>query len=119
MVAATAIAVGKPIQVSQIRLESYEGSPLDETAVHSVDEVVGYLRARRSRLSDSQNPDRARPDVARGDLVDSTGHCRRSSPGWKRAETAGATGSTILVRNLSSGKDFRAQVTGKDAAEIQ
>ncbi len=60
------------------------------------------------------------PDVARGDLVivqviAGGAHLRLEA----RAETAGATGSTILVRNLSSGKDFRAQVTGKDAAEIQ
>ena len=35
-----------------------------------------------------------------------------------RAESAGVKGSTILVRNLSSGKDFRAQVTGKDQAAV-
>jgi flagella basal body P-ring formation protein FlgA len=36
-----------------------------------------------------------------------------------RAETDGVTGKTILVKNLSSGKDFRARVTGKDKVSVQ
>jgi len=36
-----------------------------------------------------------------------------------RAETNGVTGATILVKNLTSGKDFRARVTGKGKVSVQ
>jgi len=35
-----------------------------------------------------------------------------------KAQADGVTGSTILVRNLSSGKDFSARVTGKNQAVV-
>jgi flagella basal body P-ring formation protein FlgA len=34
------------------------------------------------------------------------------------AQTAGISGGVIVVRNPSSGKDFRAQVTGKDQVTV-
>ncbi len=121
VVAAANIPVGKPIQANQLRLESREDFPLDETVARNLDEVVGYvsrssLRAgsviRRTQI---ERP----PDVARGDLVDGAGLCgRRASEDGGPRGIRGAKGSTILVRNLSSGKDFRAQVTGKGQARF-
>jgi flagella basal body P-ring formation protein FlgA len=35
-----------------------------------------------------------------------------------RAQTSGTTGSPIWVKNLSSGKDFRATVSGKGIATM-
>jgi flagella basal body P-ring formation protein FlgA len=121
VVAAVSIPAGKPIQAGQVRLESCEDFPFDDTAVHNLDEVVGdvpksSLRAgsviRRALI------DRP-PDVARGDLVivevfTDGAHLKLEG----RAESAGVKGSTILVRNLSSGKDFPARVTGKDKAAV-
>ena len=55
------------------------------------------------------------PDVSKGSLVDVevvAGAARLVVKG--KAQSDGLKGSTILVRNLSSGKDFRAKVTGKD-----
>jgi len=122
VVVAAEIPAGKPIQASQVRLESLEGSPLDETLASSVDEVVGLIS--RSSLHAGSAIRKAQierpPDVARGDLVTVqvfAGAAYLKLEG--RAESAGVTGSTILVRNLSSGKDFRAQVTGKDQAVTQ
>jgi flagella basal body P-ring formation protein FlgA len=122
VVATANIPVGKPIQASQVRLESCEDSPLDETVARSLDDVVGFI----SKTSlNSGSPIRKaqveRPsDVARGDMVVVqvyAGGAYLKLEG--RAESSGVTGSTILVRNLSSGKDFRAQVTGKGQAVIQ
>jgi flagella basal body P-ring formation protein FlgA len=122
VVAAAAIPIGKPIQANQLRMESSEDSPLDETVARNIDEVIGFvskssLRAGSPiRKTQIERP----PDVARGDLVvvqvfAAGAHLKMEG----RAESSGVTGSTIVVRNLSSGKDFRAQVTGKGQAEVQ
>jgi flagella basal body P-ring formation protein FlgA len=122
VIVAADIPMGKPIQASQVRLESLEGSPLDETLASSLDEVVGLISKSSLhagspiRKTQIERP----PDVARGDLVTVqvfAGGAYLKLEG--RAESAGITGSTILVRNLSSGRDFRAQVTGKDQAVTQ
>jgi flagella basal body P-ring formation protein FlgA len=121
VVAAANIPTGKPIQANQIRLETFEDSPFDETVAQNLDEVVGYLS--KSSLRSGSPIRRTQiervPDVARGDLVIVevlTGGARLRLEA--RAESAGVKGSTILVRNLSSGKDFRAQVTGKGQATV-
>jgi flagella basal body P-ring formation protein FlgA len=36
-----------------------------------------------------------------------------------RAQADGVTGATILVKNPTSGKDFRARVTGKGKVSVQ
>jgi flagella basal body P-ring formation protein FlgA len=121
-VATANIQPGKPILASQVRLENCEDSPLDETVARNLEDVVGLV-AKSSvhagspiRKAQIERP----PDVARGDSVMVqvfVGGAYLKLEG--RAETNGVTGSTILVRNLSSGKDFRAQVTGKGQAQIQ
>jgi flagella basal body P-ring formation protein FlgA len=122
VVAAANIPVGKPIQANQLRLESREDFPLDETVARNLDEVVGYVSRSSLRVGSviRRTQIERPPDVARGDLIvvqvfAAGAHLKMEG----RAESAGVTGSTILVRNLSSGKDFRAQVTGKGQAEVQ
>jgi flagella basal body P-ring formation protein FlgA len=121
VVAAANISAGKPIQAHQVRLETVEDFPFDETVAQNLDEVVGYLS--KSSLRSGSPIRRTQiervPDVARGDLVIVevlAGGARLRLEA--RAESAGVRGSTILVRNLSSGKDFRAQVTGKGQATV-
>jgi len=121
VVAVASIPIGKPIQGNQVRLESCEDFPFDETVAATLDEVIGYLSKsslhagsviRRTQIEPA-------PDVARGDLIlvqVFAGGAYLRLEG--RAESAGVKGSTILVRNLSSGKDFRAQVTGKNQATV-
>ncbi len=121
VVATADLASGKPISASQVRLESCEDSPLDETVARSLDEVVGYLAKsslRQATVIHKTQVERA-PDVARGDDVivdvfEGLAHLRIEA----RAETAGFKGSVIVVRNTASGKDFHAQVTGKGMAAI-
>jgi flagella basal body P-ring formation protein FlgA len=121
VVAAANIPMGKPIQGNQIRLEACEDFPLDETMARNLDEVVGYLpkNSLRPGAPILRTQIERAPEVARGDLVVVrivAGGARLRLEG--RAESAGVKGSTILVRNLSSGKDFPAQVTGKDQATV-
>ena len=59
-------------------------------------------------------------DVTRGDMV--TVDVRAGGAHLMleaQAETSGVKGSTVMIRNLSSGKDFRAQVTGKGQVTVQ
>src|SRR5258708_18238637 len=72
VVAATNIPIGKPIQGNQVRLESCEDFPLDETIARNLDEVVGYLPKASLRAGTAirrTQLERA-PDVAQGDLVE-------------------------------------------------
>ena len=122
VVALTTLPAGKPIRGNQVRLESCEDSPLDETVARNLDEVIAYLpktplRALAPiRKSQLERP----PDVDRGDLVkvevfEGSAHLVLEG----RAQAPGMKGSTILVRNPSSGKDFSAVVTGKDQVTVQ
>jgi flagella basal body P-ring formation protein FlgA len=117
VVAVANIPSGKPIQKNQVRLETCEDFLLDETTARNLDEVIGYvpknfLRAyvaiRKTQLAPP-------PEVAKGELVDVqvfSGAAHLVVQG--KAQSEGFKGSTILVRNLSSGKDFRARVVGKN-----
>jgi flagella basal body P-ring formation protein FlgA len=121
VVVVAGILAGKPIQSSQVRLESSEASPFDETVARSLDEVVGLLPKTMLRIGAVVHKTQVEPvpDVARGDLVlvqvfAGGAYLRLQA----RAESGGVKGSTILVRNLTSGKDFRAEVTGKNQAKV-
>jgi flagella basal body P-ring formation protein FlgA len=121
VIAITDIANGKPIQPGQVRLETCEDSPLDELTARNLEEVVGNISKMTIR---SMTPIRKAqierpPDVTRGDLVrvevfEGAAHLVIEG----HAESSGMKGSTILVRNPASGKDFRAQVTGKGVVTI-
>jgi len=119
--AAANISAGKPIQVSQLRLETGEDSPLDETVVRSLEDAAGFVAKtplHKTAVIRKNQIERA-PDVARGDLV--TVHVFEGAAHLSleaRAQQDGVKGATIVVRNPSSGKDFRAQVTGKDQVTI-
>jgi flagella basal body P-ring formation protein FlgA len=121
VVAATNIPMGKPIQRSQVRLENGESFPLDETSVRNLDEVIGYvasnaLRANFPILRAQVSP---APDVAKGELIEVQVFAGAAHLVVKgKAQADGVAGSTILVRNLSSGKDFSARVTGKNQAVV-
>jgi flagella basal body P-ring formation protein FlgA len=116
IVAAVNIPAGKPIQKSQVRLESCEDFLLDDSAARDLDDVVGYLPKSllRAGLPIRKSQIAPRPDVAKGDIVNVevfAGAAHLMVKGLAQSE--GFQGSTIVVRNLSSGKDFRARVAGK------
>jgi len=121
VVATAGILAGKAIQSSQVHLEALEDSPFDETVARALDQVVGYLSKTSLRAGAVIRRTQIEPvpDVARGDVVMVqvfAGGAYLRLEG--RAESAGVKGATILVRNLSSGRDFRAQVTGKNQAMV-
>lgn len=121
VVAVTDLPAGRPILENQVRLESCEDSPLDELTARNLDEVVGYVpknslkAATAIRRSQIQRPaDIKQGDLIRVDVYAGAAHLMLEA----RAESSGSKGSTILVRNVSSGKSFQAQVTGKDQATV-
>jgi len=117
VVATANIPSGKPIRENQVRLESCEDFLLDEATARNLDEVIGYVPKSllRAYLPIRKNQLTSLPEVAKGELVDVevfAGAARLVVKG--KAQADGFKGSTILVRNLSSGKDFRARVAGKN-----
>jgi flagella basal body P-ring formation protein FlgA len=117
----TSLPAGKAIRKNQVRVESCEDSPLDETTARSLDDVLDYypkspLRAlaaiRKTQLE--RPPDVAKGDLVKVDVIDGAAHILFEGA----AQTAGIKGSFIMIRNGSSGKDFRAQVTGKGRALV-
>jgi flagella basal body P-ring formation protein FlgA len=121
VVTVTEVPTGKPIQASQIRLETCEDSLLDESAARSLDQVIGYVPKRllHAKTTIRKTQIEWPPDVAAGDVVQvrvavGSAHLTLEA----RASSSGVKGSTILVRNLSSGRDFQAVVTGKDQLTV-
>jgi flagella basal body P-ring formation protein FlgA len=116
VVAIANISAGQPIQAEQVRLESLEDFPLDSTAARNLDEVVGFvpkqmIRGGAAILKSQVEP---APAVLQGDVVKvevKSGAAHLVLDG--KAQASGAKGSTILVKNLANGRDFRAKVIEK------
>jgi flagella basal body P-ring formation protein FlgA len=122
VVAVSDLPAGEMVREDQIRLESFDTFALDDRPARHLDEVVGYIPNALIRAGSTvlrSQLGRA-PEVGRGDVVQvevTAGAARLTLEG--RAEADGATGKTILVKNLTSGKDFRARVTGKGKVSVQ
>jgi len=122
VIAVADLSAGTPVREDQVRLESVDTFALDDRPARNLEEVVGFVprtlirsgaAVLRSQLSRA-------PEVGRGDLVKvevTAGGAHLLFEG--RAEADGVTGKTILVKNLTSGKDFRAKVTGKGKVSVQ
>ena len=122
VVAVADLTTGAPVREDQVQIESFDSSAFDDRPARNLDEVVGFVprtlirsgaTVLRSQLSRS-------PEVAKGDMVKvevTAGGAHLLLEG--RAETDGIQGKTILVKNLTSGKDFRAKVTGKGKVSVQ
>ncbi len=121
VVAVTDISAGQMIQKDQVRVESLEDFPLDSLTARNLDEVVGFISRQplKSGAPIQKNQVDRAPDVMRGDLVRvevQSGAAHLVFEG--RAESAGSKGATVMVRNVSSGKDFRARVVDKGRVEV-
>ena len=121
VVAAENLPQGACITSSQVRLEEYAGLMPRQGLAQSLDQVVGRV-LRRSVTSGApiylQQLDEVK-DIGKGDEVTihvSSGSARMTFVG--RAETAGRVGENISVRNVSSGRTFRARVEAKGAATV-
>jgi flagella basal body P-ring formation protein FlgA len=122
VIAVTDLPAGDPVREDQVRLESFDTFALDDRPARNLDEVVGFVPRTliRSGATVLRSHLGRAPEVARGDVVKvevTAGGAHLLFEG--RAESDGVAGKTILVKNLSSGKDFRAQVTGKGKVSVQ
>jgi flagella basal body P-ring formation protein FlgA len=122
VVAMVDLAVGNVVREDQVRLETFDTFALDDRPARNLDEVVGFVPRTmiRSGAMVLRNQLSRAPEVARGDVVKvevTAGGAHLLFEG--RAETEGVAGKTILVKNLTSGKDFRARVTGKGKVSVQ
>jgi flagella basal body P-ring formation protein FlgA len=122
VVAVADLSVGAPVRQDQVRLESFDTFALDDRPARDLEEVVGYVPTAliHSGATVLRSQLRRAPEVARGDMVKvevTAGAAHLLMEG--RAESDGVTGKTILVKNLASGKDFRARVTGKGKVSVQ
>jgi flagella basal body P-ring formation protein FlgA len=121
VVAIANIPSGKPIQRNQVRLESCEDSLLDETAARNLGDVIGYLpkSVLRAEFPIRKTQLAPPPDVEKGELVDVQVFAGAAHLVVKaKAQADGFKGSPILMRNLSSGKDFPAMVAGKKRVTV-
>ncbi|MBZ5676703.1 MAG: flagellar basal body P-ring formation chaperone FlgA [Acidobacteriia bacterium] len=122
VVAVADLSTGVPVREDQVRLESFDTFALDDRPARNLDEVVGFVPRTliRSGVTVLRSQLSRAPEVARGDMVKvevTAGGAHLLFEG--RAETDGVEGKTILVKNLTSGKDFRARVTGKGKVSVQ
>ena len=122
VVAVNDLSAGEVVREDQVRLESFDAFALDDRPARRLNEVVGYVPRARIRAGSTvlRNQLNRAPDVTRGDVVQvevTAGGAHLALEG--RAEANGITGATILIKNLASGKDFRARVTGKGKVSVQ
>lgn len=122
VVAVADLSAGETVREDQVRLETFDTFALDDRPARRLEEVVGYVTRARIRAGATvlRNQLNRAPEITRGDLVQvevTAGGARLAFEG--KAESNGTTGATILVKNPSSGKDFRARVTGKGKVSVQ
>jgi flagella basal body P-ring formation protein FlgA len=119
VVAAEALKKGEAIGTSQVRVETADRFPIAGDVAQTVEQVVGRapMRAVLPGTEIHLGQLIVLPDVNRGDMVEvevRSGAAHLAFTG--KAETAGRSGDTIAIRNLSSNKVFQARVDGKGRA---
>jgi flagella basal body P-ring formation protein FlgA len=121
LIAAADLIPRRPIQPGDLAAEPCQDSPFDETAIRDAKDAVGLLAKTRIpkgmtlRKSSIERPlDVGAGDMVRVDVFMGATHLSLQA----RADTAGMKGSTVTVRNLSTGQTFRGEVTGKDHVSV-
>lgn len=122
VVAIEALHPGRPIDVSQLRLETVEGFPSPEPLASTIGEIAGKVPRRPIAAGTPICAGCVEPAkvVARGDMVlveVQFGGAYLEMPG--RAESAGSTGQTIPVSNLETHRRFQARIAGKGRVSVQ
>jgi len=121
VVALEPLAPGKPVGMDQVRLETSDDFPLRNDAARSLDEVIGRIprRAVRAGLPVLRSDLADAFQVERGDTVEVTAVSGAAQLELEaQAEASGRQGDVISLRNLRSGKVFRARIEGKDRAIV-
>ncbi len=126
VIAVVDLRPGAPVAAGQVRLDAITGFPDPHSASGTLEEIIGRSLVRFVRagaaipLAALESRDQApAADITRGDRVNVSvqeggAHLQFEA----RAEAQGHLGQTIPVRNIASGKSFRAQVTGKGKVSV-
>ena len=121
LVARDAIPSGSIVRSDQVRELAMRPFPLPAGAAVSKAGVVGKVARRNIPAGQPffQNALEERRDVNRGDRIQvkvTDGRAMLSFQG--EAETSGAAGDTVLVKNPTSGRSFRARVEGEGLVSV-
>lgn len=116
------IRAGTLIEAGQVRMETSEGFPASEPIATSIEEVVGRA-LRRAVVAGSPIALKLLQQakaVERGEPVRVEASIGSATVGMVgRAVTSGSIGDTVVVRNLNSGKSFRARVDREGAVVVR
>ena len=122
VIAVSDLTAGKPVEASQIRLETRDDFPSPAPMAGSLEDVVGrYPRALiRAGAEIRRDALEAPKDVRQGDVVEVIVESGAAYLKFEaRAESSGLIGDTISVRNPTSAKRFQARVDGKDKVLVK
>ncbi len=112
----------RPVRAEQLRVEVVNGFPSPQPLASSVEQVAGRMlrRAVRSGAAVSLDAvDAAAQDVNRGDKVEVRADSGQAHLTFEaRAESSGAVGDAVKIRNAKSGKIFPARVVAKGKVAV-
>ena len=122
VVAVEDLQAGKPIGAGQIRMAAADLAPFVEMAPASIEMFSGMILRRPIRAGKlvSAADIEAPAEVTRGDMVGVEAHVGAASLKFEvRAEASGRIGDLVPVRNVGSGKTFRARVVRKGWVAVE
>lgn len=121
LVATQTLRQGEPIRADQVRVETYEGPLERDKALTNPQQAVGMIPTRpiTAGAEIRESLVTAPSDVNRGDTVEvdvQVNSAHITAEGI--AEEGGRCGAIITVRNIKSGRKFRARIEGKDKVSV-
>jgi flagella basal body P-ring formation protein FlgA len=121
LVATEALRQGETIGADEVRVETYEGPLQRDKALTNIQQAVGMVTTRPIAAgAEIRESEIAIPsEVSRGDTVEvdvqvSSAHITAEGI----AEESGRRGAVITVRNVKTGRKFRARIDGKDRVSV-
>jgi flagella basal body P-ring formation protein FlgA len=121
LIALSDLAPNKPIEGSQVKLETREEFPSSQPLAETIEEALGrYPRAIiRAGSAIRRDALEASKDIRLGDIVEvdvrsGNAHLKFEA----RAEGSGAIGETIPLRNSTSTKRFQAKISAKGKVSV-
>jgi flagella basal body P-ring formation protein FlgA len=122
VIATRNLQAGQPIEQGGIRLGTLEDTPFSERGASSLDEVAGLAPRRLIRAGQAIPLSllEAPAEVVRGEMVGVEARYGAAFLKYEvRAEASGHIGEAVQVRNVESGKIFRATVIRKGWVAVE
>ena len=122
LIAAETLPEGKPIQPSQVKVETIEGSLIPRGVLSAIEQIDGYVPRRTITVNSPIWTDSIDlpKEILKGDRVTVTVHSGLAVLTFAvDAVTSGRRGDLISLKNPQSGKLFRARVEGPKTALLQ